>query len=97
MKKAILYVSVSLCAAAGFQAAAQDAPKLRNDNVKEVLSAMTLEEKATLVVGQGMAGFHSNTATIGSTEVMVPGAAGTQRRFRGWASLPLLWLTVQLV
>lgn len=77
MNKAILYISVSLCAAAGFQAAAQDAPKLRKDNVKEVLSAMTLEEKATLVVGQGMAGFHSNTATIGSTEVMVPGAAGT--------------------
>ena len=79
MNKAILYFTLcaSLCAATGFRCAAQDAPRLRKDNVKEVLSAMTLEEKATLVVGQGMAGFNSNTATIGSTEILVPGAAGT--------------------
>ena len=42
-------------------------PKLSADNIDEVLGAMTLEEKATLLVGGNPAG------------IIVPGAAGTTR------------------
>ncbi len=72
-----LVVSALLCAAFPTGGVAQDAPVLRADNIKEVLDAMTLEEKATLVVGQGMAGFTANSATVGKTDVIIPGAAGT--------------------
>ena len=50
-------------------------PKLSKDNIDEVLAAMTLEEKATLVVGTG---WGNPTAGItGSSRDLVPGAAGT--------------------
>lgn len=38
---------------------------------------MTLEEKAHLVVGTGMAGFSGDSAVVGETKSLVPGAAGT--------------------
>lgn len=39
---------------------------------------MTIEEKAKLLVGSGNRGFESSTSsTIGSTQILVPGAAGT--------------------
>ena len=38
---------------------------------------MTLEEKVHLVIGMGMAGSDGSTATVGATEDIVPGAAGT--------------------
>lgn len=72
-----LTLCTALCTVSTAVGTAQDAPKLRRDNVKEVLEAMTLEEKAALVVGQGMAGFTANAATIGKTDILVPGAAGT--------------------
>lgn len=52
----------------------QSAPQLRSDNIDEVLKAMTLHEKALLVVGTGMPNLNQN---IGGTEKLVPGAAGT--------------------
>lgn len=54
---------------------AQTAPQLRADNIDEVLKAMTLEEKATLLVG---ATNQSETggAMGGYTKNLVPGAAG---------------------
>ena len=51
-------------------------PKLREDNIDEVLAAMTLEEKATLVVGSGWGSMNAGSMTA-STKVLVPGAAGT--------------------
>ncbi len=57
---------------------AQSAPKLTADNINEVIAAMTLEEKADLVVGVGMGGF-SDKPVIGSTSSIVPGAAGTTK------------------
>ena len=48
-------------------------PQLSKDNIDEVLGAMTLDEKATLLVGGG---WGSMTA---SSEVLVAGAAGTTR------------------
>ncbi|MCQ2258034.1 MAG: glycoside hydrolase family 3 C-terminal domain-containing protein [Bacteroidaceae bacterium] len=55
--------------------------KLRADNIDEILNAMTLEEKATLVVGtsrQGSTGGNQNSnGIVGSHADQVPGAAGT--------------------
>jgi len=54
------------------------APQLGKSPLKEVIAAMTLEEKAKLVVGNGMRMPGSNTQpTIGQTQAKVPGAAGT--------------------
>lgn len=54
-----------------------NAPQLRADNIDEVLLAMTLEEKAQLLVGGGNAGFVGSGAMLGRQERLVPGAAGT--------------------
>lgn len=58
-------------------AMAQDAPQLGKASIDEVIAAMTLEEKAHLIIGTGMAGFSGNSAVVGSTQSIVPGAAGT--------------------
>ena len=52
-------------------------PQLGKSSLDEVIGAMTLEEKAHLVVGTGMAGFSGDSAVIGATKKLVPGAAGT--------------------
>jgi beta-glucosidase len=46
-------------------------------NQEEVMSKMSLEDKAHFVIGTGMAGFSGNDAVIGATKNLVPGAAGT--------------------
>ena len=51
--------------------------KLREDNIDEIISAMTLEEKAQLIIGVGMAGVDLDRPVVGSTDSgKVPGAAG---------------------
>ena len=52
-------------------------PKLRQDNIDEILKAMTLQEKATLLVGGARAAI-VNGVTSG-TAAQVPGAAGNTR------------------
>ncbi len=56
---------------------AQETPQLGKASVDEVVAAMTLEEKIRLLVGTGMAGFSGETAVVGATGQLVPGAAGT--------------------
>ncbi len=46
-------------------------------NKEEVMSKMSLEDKAHFVIGTGMAGFSGDDAVIGATRSLVPGAAGT--------------------
>jgi len=68
---------------------AQSVPQLGKNPVKEIIAAMTLEEKATLLVGSGKApkpkpagkpgesnGWVPEPPMIGHTETKVPGAAG---------------------
>ena len=46
-------------------------------NKEEVMSKLSLEDKAHFVIGVGMKGFSGNDAVIGATQSIVPGAAGT--------------------
>ena len=46
-------------------------------NQEEVMSKLSLEDKAHFVIGSGMAGFTGDEAVIGATKNLVPGAAGT--------------------
>ena len=56
-------------------------PQLGKANVKAVVAAMTLEEKAALVVGEGGSfGPPPPSGVIGTTQRLVPGAAGTVPR-----------------
>ena len=66
MKKQLI-----LTAAVLISASAMAQPQLTKDNIDEVLAAMTLEEKATLVVGSGWG------SMTGAAKELVSGAAGT--------------------
>lgn len=70
-----------ICMAAGsmlLAACGDKTPKLGKDSIDDVIAAMTLEEKAHLVVGTGMAGVSSSDSpVVGETQNLVPGAAGT--------------------
>jgi len=73
MKKLIL-LSAAVMALAGCESGE---PQLATSSVKKVLKAMTLEEKVHMVIGMGMAGSDGNSAVVGATQDIVPGAAGT--------------------
>ena len=73
-KKMVLTMAVGALAAT---MSAQTAPQLNANNVDEVIKAMTLEEKAQLLVGGGNDGFVGSGAMLGHQKKFVPGAAGT--------------------
>ncbi len=74
MKKNIISMAAVM---AVLSACGPSVPQLGKSSLDEVIGAMTLEEKAHLVVGTGMAGFSGDSAVIGATRKLVPGAAGT--------------------
>ena len=55
------------------------ADKMMNNTIdqEEVMSKLSLEDKAHFVIGVGMEGFSGDNAVIGATKNLVPGAAGT--------------------
>lgn len=57
---------------------AQNVPQLTPNNIDEIVAAMTTEEKVHLLIGTGMDGFgDGESAVVGETKNLVPGAAGT--------------------
>ena len=79
MKKSFLFLAVAGLLA-GCATADKQAPK-NTLNQEEVMSKMSLEDKAHFVIGTGMAGFSGDEAVIGATKSLVPGAAGTTYPF----------------
>ena len=74
--KTLKFVVLMTISSVALNASAQNAPQLRSDNIDEVMAAMTLEEKARILVG-GANNFFSNGAVVGGAAETVPGAAGT--------------------
>ena len=72
--KRIMLISAAALALAGCEAGD---PQLGKSSIDKVLKAMTLEEKVHLVIGTGMAGMGGDSAVVGETKKIVPGAAGT--------------------
>ncbi len=70
--KLISAAALLVCAGAAAQ------PKLSPNNIDEVLKAMTLQEKATLLVGSGWGSMVAGSMTAADAS-LVPGAAGTTR------------------
>lgn len=74
MKKLFISIGVFFVSSALY---AQQVPQLGKNTVQEVLNAMTLDEKADLLIGTGMPGFGG--PAVGQTQNLVPGAAGTTK------------------
>ncbi len=73
--KRLFAVCLAMAVVAG--AFAAEPLKLRKDNIDEIVKAMTIEEKAHLVVGTRMRDNQSAAGEVGYTRKIIPGAAGT--------------------
>lgn len=75
MKKHIICMTASSLLLAG---CGSTTPQLGKDSIDDVIAAMTLEEKAHLIVGTGMEGVtDGDSAVVGENRSIIPGAAGT--------------------
>lgn len=77
MKK-LLTITAATALLAGCANNEANSPKIDKEGV---INALSVEDKARLIIGTGMAGFSGNEAVIGSTKSLVPGAAGTTYPF----------------
>lgn len=71
------FILMSLFTSQVLGISAQKLPQLGKDPIDIVVKAMTLDEKATLLIGTGMSVTNNACAAIGETQDLVPGAAGT--------------------
>ena len=76
MKKSALFLASAALLLTACASADKQAPK-NTINQEEVMTKLSLEDKAHFVIGVGMAGFSGDNAVIGATQSLVPGAAGT--------------------
>ena len=74
MKEKLFYFLVACIITSCSQ---KQAPSLINTSPGKIVKLMTLEEKVKLLIGTGMAGFSDDSAVVGETKSLVPGAAGT--------------------
>ncbi|MDH6390423.1 beta-glucosidase [Parabacteroides sp. PFB2-12] len=72
-----IIILTNLIAALFLASCAERVPQLGKAPVDKVIAAMTLDEKVKLVIGTGMGGLTGDSAVVGETQSMVPGAAGT--------------------
>ncbi|MGA1978335.1 MAG: glycoside hydrolase family 3 C-terminal domain-containing protein [Bacteroidales bacterium] len=76
------FIALSVLLSSGVLINAQSVPQLGKAHVKSVVAAMTLEEKATLVVGAGMrmsgipGSIARKSSPVGQTQDLVAGVAG---------------------
>jgi beta-glucosidase len=77
MKKNLLVLFILVISTSVSVLRAQSLPQLGKSPIKDVIAAMTPEEKAKLVVGNGFNIRGAGGPTIGQTKDKVPGAAGT--------------------
>ena len=75
MKKSALFIVAAAAVMVGCTSADKVAQKTIDQ--QEVISKLSLEDKAHFVIGSGMEGFSGDNAVIGATKNLVPGAAGT--------------------
>lgn len=71
-----LFVFTAFAAVASINVGAQEVPQLGKASVDEVIQAMTLEEKVSLLVGSAGKFESDQSAAIGNQGLLVPGSAG---------------------
>ena len=78
MKHITIIAAAALAAVITVSADNNESPRFGTSPVRDVVGAMTRQEKARFVIGTGMEGIdNGDKAVIGSTKLIVPGAAGT--------------------
>ena len=71
------YYLMSMLAVIAFLTGCTSAEQKNVIDQDDVITRLSLEDKAHFVIGTGMAGFDGEDAVIGATRSLVPGAAGT--------------------
>ncbi|MBR4213895.1 MAG: beta-glucosidase, partial [Bacteroidales bacterium] len=79
MNKSIIMSTLSAAILSVSSSCTNNPPQLGTASIDEVIAAMTIEEKALMLIGAGMDPSQEKTSFVGSTEQKVPGAAGITR------------------